>query len=84
MTLNSVDLPQPEGPITGEEFARRHRERDVVDSGENTVLRLETLDDVLDHQEGIGGWHAGCSPPNAIRSPRSALPRAIAAAVAGL
>ena len=31
MTLNKVDLPQPDGPITDKEFARLHVERDVVD-----------------------------------------------------
>ena len=42
MTLNSVDLPQPDGPITAEELARHHVERDVIDGGEHAVRASRT------------------------------------------
>ncbi len=53
MMLNSVDLPQPGRPDHRQELARRDGQRDVVDGGEDAVGRLEPLDDVLDHENGV-------------------------------
>ncbi len=53
MTLNRVDLPQPDGPITERNSPGLTLKRDVVDRGERTVRRLEALDDVVHHEDGV-------------------------------
>ena len=53
MMLNSVDLPQPDGPITREELAGLHRQRHIVDGGEHAVRRLELLDDAVDGENRL-------------------------------
>ena len=53
MMLNSVDLPQPDGPMTPTNSPGATVERDVVERGEDAVRRLEALDDVVDDENGL-------------------------------
>ena len=58
MILNSVDLPQPDGPMIGHELAGRNAERHVGDGGERAVRGDEALGDSLDVEEARGGRRA--------------------------
>ena len=76
MMLNSVDLPQPDGPIT-----ERNSPGPTLNETSSTavigaVRRLETHDDVVDHQNGIAceavaAAHRCISRSLARSSPRS-------------
>ncbi len=59
MTLNRVDLPQPDGPITARNSPGAHVERDVVDGGEDAVRRVEMLGHVIDDEDAVLGLTRG-------------------------
>ena len=53
MTLNRVDLPQPDGPITERNSPGLTVERDVVDRDDRAFRRLVAHDNVVHRQDGV-------------------------------
>ena len=59
MTLNKVDLPQPDGPMTPRNSPGATLSETWSTAVSDAVRRLEPLDDIVDDENGILGFHLG-------------------------